>query len=178
MKIDAYLWLPRAVARRFAPRSLRDEAESAGFVGLAKAARTFDPALGNTERRWAYACVQGAVHDLVRSWSWLPRRVASALGEEARLVATPLPLRNIEMLDYNHPERAYLNAEAAAALRVALADIPVREAQLLHLMYFAGQSLEVAGAQLGWTKSWACRMHWRAIKKLRVRLPSELRCAA
>ena len=51
--------------------------------------------------------------------------------------------------------------------RDAVAKLPERERQLIELYYFAEKNLEEAGAALGLSKSWACRLHARAIALLR-----------
>jgi RNA polymerase sigma factor for flagellar operon FliA len=54
-----------------------------------------------------------------------------------------------------------------ARVREAIAHLPARERQLMELYYFADKNLEEAGAALGLSKSWACRLHARAIRMLR-----------
>ena len=45
--------------------------------------------------------------------------------------------------------------------------LPEKERQLMELYYFGDKNLEEAGAQLGLSKSWACRLHARAVDLLR-----------
>jgi RNA polymerase sigma factor FliA len=52
-------------------------------------------------------------------------------------------------------------------LREALGTLPAKERQLMELYYFADKNLEEAGAELGLSKSWACRLHARAVDLLR-----------
>jgi RNA polymerase sigma factor for flagellar operon FliA len=52
-------------------------------------------------------------------------------------------------------------------LREALATLPAKERQLMELYYFADKNLVEAGAELGLSKSWACRLHARAVDLLR-----------
>jgi len=51
--------------------------------------------------------------------------------------------------------------------RAAVANLPDRERQLIDLYYFAERTLEDAGAAMGVSKSWACRLNARAIGLLR-----------
>ena len=51
--------------------------------------------------------------------------------------------------------------------REAVARLPEKERRLLELYYFEEKTLEEAGAALGLSKSWACRLHARAIDLLR-----------
>jgi RNA polymerase sigma factor for flagellar operon FliA len=53
-------------------------------------------------------------------------------------------------------------------LRAALAGLPDKERRLMELYYFGDRNLEQAGAELGLSKSWACRLHARAVSLLRV----------
>lgn len=63
-----------------------------------------------------------------------------------------------------------LDAEDRRRLRSALAELPEKERQLLDLYYFADMNLEDAGKKLGLSKSWACRLHSRAVNLLREAL--------
>jgi RNA polymerase sigma factor for flagellar operon FliA len=52
-------------------------------------------------------------------------------------------------------------------VREAITTLPPKERQLMELYYFADKTLEEAGAELGLSKSWACRLHARAVVLLR-----------
>jgi RNA polymerase sigma factor FliA len=52
-------------------------------------------------------------------------------------------------------------------VRAAVAALPDKERRLMELYYFADKNLEEAGAELGLSKSWACRLHARAVDLLR-----------
>ena len=52
-------------------------------------------------------------------------------------------------------------------LREALGTLPAKERQLMELYYFKDKNLEEAGTELGLSKSWACRLHARAVDLLR-----------
>lgn len=68
------------------------------------------------------------------------------------------------------PEEAFARAELAANVRAALADLPAEEAELVRRHYFDGENLDVAGESLGISKSWASRLHARAIGRLAKRI--------
>jgi RNA polymerase sigma factor for flagellar operon FliA len=68
------------------------------------------------------------------------------------------------------PEEAYARAELTESVRAALADLPAEEAELVRRHYFEGDNLEVAGERIGISKSWASRLHARAINRLSKRL--------
>jgi RNA polymerase sigma factor for flagellar operon FliA len=44
----------------------------------------------------------------------------------------------------------------------------------MELYYFADKNLEEAGAAMGLSKSWACRLHARAVELLRQQLADAL----
>jgi RNA polymerase sigma factor for flagellar operon FliA len=55
-------------------------------------------------------------------------------------------------------------------LRAAIQTLPERERSMMELYYYGGKNLEEAGATIGLSKSWACRLHARAIQLLRIAL--------
>jgi RNA polymerase sigma factor for flagellar operon FliA len=63
-------------------------------------------------------------------------------------------------------DEALAHEELVHALRDGIGERPEDEKQLLTLMYFDGMSLGDAGRKLGVSKSWACRIHGRAIEGL------------
>ena len=52
-------------------------------------------------------------------------------------------------------------------MREAIEKLPDKERRLMEMYYFGGKNLEEAGAALGLSKSWACRLHARAVDLLR-----------
>jgi len=65
------------------------------------------------------------------------------------------------------------SAEERARVREALSKLPTKERRLMELYYFGDMSLDSAGAKLGLSKSWASRLHARAIGYLREALGGE-----
>jgi len=59
------------------------------------------------------------------------------------------------------------NHRLSHRVRQAVAALPDKERRLMELYYFADKNLEEAGAALGLSKSWACRLHARAVDLLR-----------
>jgi RNA polymerase sigma factor for flagellar operon FliA len=59
------------------------------------------------------------------------------------------------------------NHRMSHRVRQAVAALPAKERRLMELYYFADKNLEEAGAELGLSKSWACRLHARAVDLLR-----------
>lgn len=58
-------------------------------------------------------------------------------------------------------------------VRSAVASLPEKERRLIELYYFEDKTLEQAGAELGLSKSWTCRLHARAVRLLRDALEAE-----
>ena len=65
------------------------------------------------------------------------------------------------------PDVAVESRRMSRRVREAVAALPEKERRLMELYYFADKNLEEAGAELGLSKSWACRLHARAVDLLR-----------
>jgi RNA polymerase sigma factor for flagellar operon FliA len=63
--------------------------------------------------------------------------------------------------------------EAADLLRSALSRLPRREADLIRYHYFEHMTLWAAGERVGVSKSWASRLHTRALESLRAELGAD-----
>ena len=61
-------------------------------------------------------------------------------------------------------------AQLLQTLRREIETLPVEEAQLIHRHYFEGERFDKVAAELGLSKSWASRLHSRAIARLTKRL--------
>ena len=64
--------------------------------------------------------------------------------------------------------------QSQARVREALTRLPERERTLMEMYYFGEKNLEEAGTALGLSKSWACRLHARAVGLLRDALADEV----
>ena len=65
------------------------------------------------------------------------------------------------------------DVQASARVRRAVERLPARERKLVEAYYSQGRRLEEAGAELGLSKSWASRLHTRAVELLREALAEE-----
>ncbi|MBN2575156.1 MAG: sigma-70 family RNA polymerase sigma factor [Deltaproteobacteria bacterium] len=94
--------------------------------------------------------------------------IAELLGGVAAVHITSLEAAR-EQSDgrFKAPDEALLDAEGAARVRAALARLPDKERRLLTSYYFDDEKLEAAGKKLGLSKSWASRLHARAVAHLR-----------
>ena len=68
------------------------------------------------------------------------------------------------------PEQAYGNAQLLTLIREAIADLPHEEAELVRRHYLEGARFDHVAEQLGLSKSWASRLHTRALARLSKRL--------
>jgi RNA polymerase sigma factor FliA len=71
---------------------------------------------------------------------------------------------------FKAPDEEVVEAEGRDRVRAALAKLPAKERRLMELYYFADMNLEDAGKKLGLSKSWACRLHTRAVNLMREAL--------
>jgi RNA polymerase sigma factor for flagellar operon FliA len=71
------------------------------------------------------------------------------------------------------PDADLERVQSKARVRAALERLPEKERALMQMYYFGDKNLEEAGAVLGLSKSWACRLHARAVGILRDALADE-----
>ena len=72
------------------------------------------------------------------------------------------------------PDAALDTGRLGVRVREAVAKLPDKERRLLELYYFEEKTLEEAGGALGLSKSWACRLHARAVDLLRAAMADAL----
>jgi len=68
------------------------------------------------------------------------------------------------------PEEAMARAELLAKVQTAIETLPKDEAELVRRHYLEGERFDRVAADLGLSKSWASRLHARAIGRLTKRL--------
>jgi RNA polymerase sigma factor for flagellar operon FliA len=100
------------------------------------------------------------------------RSIADALGGVAAIFITTLDARrDLESAqDGAGAAEALEERERSRTIRQALATLPEKERRLLELYYYEDRSLNDAGQALGLSKSWASRLHARAIGLLKEAL--------
>ena len=103
------------------------------------------------------------------------RDLAEALGGVAAVFITSLELEDEQSLPDNAqpPQERLEQREVERTLRSALTRLPEKERRLIELYYFEEKTLEEAGAALGLSKSWASRLHARAVDLLKLELGRE-----
>jgi RNA polymerase sigma factor for flagellar operon FliA len=83
------------------------------------------------------------------------------MGEEALLDDRPAAHEQLE------------RHQLGQRIRRVLATLPDKERHLIELYYFGDQTLEQVGVSLGLSKSWASRLHARAVALLREGLSTD-----
>jgi RNA polymerase sigma factor for flagellar operon FliA len=86
---------------------------------------------------------------------------AGAYGDAGELVAVS---------GDQDPESAVAEAELLAVVRRAIAELPHEEQELVRRHYLEGERFDLVAQDLGLSKSWASRLHTRAIGRLTKRL--------
>ena len=88
----------------------------------------------------------------------------AASGEEGE--PTPVDARS-------SPEEALGTAELLAIVRSAIVTLPREEQELVRRHYLEGERFDRVATDLGLSKSWASRLHTRAIQRLANKLKGE-----
>lgn len=136
----------------------------------------------------ARAAAQAAVDDLLESAQPnLPKSLAdpraaaaSALAGILEDAATSFTLGEIGAAanaappPESDPERGTSQGETHAGLRRAMTRLPERERTMIDGVYFQNLTIEQAGATMGLTKSWASRLHARALTLMRDAIGAEV----
>ena len=65
------------------------------------------------------------------------------------------------------PEDSLLRGESAERVRAALKELPERERALVEGHYIKGRRFDLVAKELGISKSWASRLHTKALDRLR-----------
>ncbi|MFN0064367.1 MAG: sigma-70 family RNA polymerase sigma factor [Myxococcaceae bacterium] len=111
---------------------------------------------------------RGSVDDDVRD-------ISSAVSGLAMIFATSLEASDgAQLPDDSMPADQRIELEQLKdRVRRAMEKLPEKERQLLMGYYFQNKTLEQAGSEIGQSKSWASRLHARAIERLKEVLEQE-----
>ena len=105
-----------------------------------------------------------------------------ALGEHLAAMATAVAVGLLSTTAYGDegervpvatnatPEEALGRAELLEVVRRAIGELPAEEQALVRRHYLEGERFDHVAAELGLSKSWASRLHTRAIKRLTEKL--------
>jgi RNA polymerase sigma factor for flagellar operon FliA len=94
-------------------------------------------------------------------------------GVLGRVAAAYATAASAEDAPQDDPEESLLARERRDAVQAALATLPEQEAFLLRGHYIEGRNFDELAAELGLSKSWASRIHTRALGRLREALSRE-----
>ncbi len=89
----------------------------------------------------------------------------AATGEEGEAIGAS---------DAPSPESSAETKQLSVLLREQIEQLPEQEAELVRRHYFEGERFDHVAAELGLSKSWASRLHTRAIGRLTKRLRQEV----
>ncbi|HXK18596.1 MAG TPA: sigma-70 family RNA polymerase sigma factor [Polyangiaceae bacterium] len=126
---------------------------------------------------------EGAADDTFTSPEASTRAQADqALGEHLAAMATAITIgliaptsvgeegERVQVSTADNPEDAVARAELLAVVQAAIADLPEDEATLVRRHYLEGERFDHVAESLGLSKSWASRLHTRAMQRLSKRL--------
>lgn len=71
------------------------------------------------------------------------------------------------------PDEQLIRADERQRVRAAVTQLPEREAKVVRELYFEGRLLDDIAKDLGVSKSWASRIHTKALSLMKARLESE-----
>lgn len=177
-----------------------------GELGLAEAARDFEPDRGNQFSTFAYYRIRGAIYDGMAKMTWTSRAryrrircesMANQVLEAERDQNPGRPLsadesgewfaRTTEHLavvylasgvesdvdainsaqdPHESADQRVIHTEVSEKVRALVAKLPLSESRLIQLVYFEGYTLQDAGNILGFSKSWASRLHAKVLESL------------
>jgi RNA polymerase sigma factor for flagellar operon FliA len=175
--VHQHLHLVRIIARRVRReldgRIDLEDLEGHGTEGLLQAARRYDPRRGASFATFAGHRIRGAMLDAVRALGRYSRREVAAYRARPQ-PAAPAPATATEPDSVASPEpgpdEIALARERRRRVRAAVGALSGHERHFIHRMYFDGALLTAAGGELGLSKSWASRVHARAVGRLRAAL--------
>jgi RNA polymerase sigma factor FliA len=198
--------LATSIARSVPVRVDMEDLIAYGELGLAQAARDFDPLQGAEFTTFAYYRIRGAIYDGLAQMTWTSRAqyrrlkylqlAAEVVEEDANERGHPDEslqdgvrwLRSVtdKLLtvflaghfdDPSLPELTLADPRAAGPAIVAqreiserlyrlIDELPSVERRLIKSIYLEGSTLQAAAKSLGISKSWASRLHAKALELL------------
>ncbi|MBX3183345.1 MAG: sigma-70 family RNA polymerase sigma factor [Polyangiaceae bacterium] len=127
---------------------------------------------------------EGALEDLHAAPRAKPAEAEGALQSHLASMATAIAAGVISQTTSSGPPEAIERAPSAeeqleraqllALLREALVELPEQQRALVERHYFGGERFDHIAEELGLSKSWASRLHTRAITTLTKRLQQRL----
>lgn len=190
--VAKYGHLPRLTARRVrVPASSGLELEdlvSAGWIGLIKAAETFDPERKVLFPTYAIALIRGAILESLRQWDPIPRTQREKARRENRDLPVSFSLersrfgqnQTLRLADFLKdpslgPAEEAEQQDVIRHLRRAVDRLPERERIVISLYYHSEMTLKMIAAVLEISESRAYQLRNQALIRLQKDLqPLEL----
>ncbi len=189
--VESHLPLVRHLASRMSVRARPylelDDLVAVGVEALLRAAQRFDPERGVPFGTFAYLRVRGAMCESIGAVAPLTRGVVRR--RQGRPERRPLP--SVFRFDDERPAQcpngrelgeqltgAIDAARLTPRLMRALDTLGPRDRQLILRHYFGGDTLNEIGRELNRSRSWASRVHSRALARLRAALEPALAAIA
>lgn len=203
--IEEYRKLVSSIARCLLdklslPIAVREDIESAGYLGLVEAADRFDSSTGVPFSQFAAIRIRGAMIDWIRASSHLTGRAyrmakalkgVTELREEVELnsiegvlefafqgaLTFQLSMSEVvEEVEALHdpgldPEEELLLKKTQEVLKEIVSELPEKERSIVELYYFHGKTfLEISHHESALSKGWISRLHARALEMIREKL--------
>ena len=131
-----------------------------------------------SDRTNSYLSAQSSANSTARARTFADdvRDVSDAVSSLAAIFATSLEgMEHLQLKDESlSPEDRLELSELKARVRAAIETLPENERNLLVGYYYEGKTLEEAGQSIGQSKSWASRLHARAIERIKTALEDEI----
>lgn len=151
-----------------------------GTIGLWQASQRYDASCGTTLWQWSYRRVKGAMMDEMRRQDAVSRFYRTRLKtEDPVAMGFVMPhhcvleaAKNVSSSD--NPEKSSHAAVRAQMVRSAMAKLSPKDNQLLHRLYFQGQTLNEIGRAWALTEGRICQLKKAALEELKARLEDDL----
>jgi len=186
--VEKHLPLVRHVAARMLHRARpyleMDDLVAIGAEALLRAAERYDESRGVPFGTFSYLRVRGAMCESIGVVGPLTRGVVRRRrGRPERRLPSVFRFDELQMgpcirgSDMESEIAAAIDtARLAPRLNDALDSLDQHDRQIILRHYFGGDTLNDIGRDLGRSRSWACRIHSRALDRLRAALEPPL-CA-
>jgi RNA polymerase sigma factor FliA len=200
--------LAASIARSVPVRAELEDMVAYGELGLAQAARDFDPTLGVEFSTFAYYRIRGAIYDGLAQMTWTSRaqyrrlrhlQMAQEVVSEDAASAPPdgregldagvrwlrsvtdrlvmvflsghsddgLGIRDSTIEDPRATGASIVaQQEISQRLHALIDELPSVERRLIKSIYLEGETLQRSATKLGISKSWASRLHAKALEML------------
>lgn len=157
-----------------------DDLVALGLDGLIQAAERYRTDLGRSFASYSFWRIRGAILDGLRETGWYVRD--DVVRVDPMVVLKPIdPIHAsaeegcarsddaAHMIDEApRPDEAVDRKQIESKVREALTALPDDQRAVVEAYYFENRTFEEIGATLALSKSWVCRLHARAVRKLKV----------